>query len=138
PWRTLPVEVQELILHGSGRRVLPFSYLNERGKVTLREHSFEGIVPNLERRYRETDSSAVREELAKYISDAGCPACAGSRLRREARHVHIGSAADAPTLHAISRMPLGAARDFFLKLEMSGHKAQVAEKILKEITSRLE
>ncbi|HEX5803054.1 MAG TPA: excinuclease ABC subunit UvrA, partial [Azospira sp.] len=134
PWNELPEEIQKLVLFGSGRQVIPFSYLNERGRATIREHSFEGIVHNLERRYKETDSVAVREELSKFISDSVCPTCDGTRLRLEARNVRIGGA----TLHQISRMPLGEARDFFLNLKMSGHKAQVAEKILKEITSRLQ
>jgi excinuclease ABC subunit A len=134
PWNELPEEIQKLVLFGSGRQVIPFSYLNERGRATIREHSFEGIIPNLERRYKETDSVAVREELSKFISDSVCPTCEGTRLRLEARNVRIGGA----TLHQISHMPLGEARDFFLKLTMTGHKAQVAEKILKEITSRLQ
>ncbi|MBI2308789.1 MAG: excinuclease ABC subunit UvrA [Rhodocyclales bacterium] len=134
PWNELPEEIQKLVLFGSGRQTIPFSYLNERGRATIREHSFEGIVHNLERRYKETDSVAVREELSKFISDSVCPSCEGTRLRLEARNVRIGGA----TLHQISRMPLGEARDFFLNLKMSGHKAQVAEKILKEITSRLQ
>ncbi|MDQ5907148.1 MAG: excinuclease subunit, partial [Pseudomonadota bacterium] len=134
PWNELPEDIQKLVLFGSGRQVIPFSYLNERGRATIREHSFEGIIPNLERRYKETDSVAVREELSKFISDSVCPTCEGTRLRLEARNVRIGGA----TLHQISHMPLGEARDFFLKLTMTGHKAQVAEKILKEITSRLQ
>ena len=134
PWCELPDEIQKLVLFGSGRQVIPFSYLNERGRATVREHTFEGIINNLERRYKETDSVAVREELSKFISDSVCPTCEGTRLRLEARNVRIGGA----TLHQISHMPLGEARDFFLKLTMTGHKAQVAEKILKEITSRLQ
>ena len=134
PWNELPEDIQTLILHGSGRQTIPFSYLNERGRATVREHSFEGIINNLERRYKETDSVAVREELSKFISDSICPTCEGTRLRLEARHVRIGGA----TLHQISHMPLGEARDFFLNVKMSGHKAQVAEKILKEIASRLQ
>ncbi len=134
PWNELPEDIRQLVLFGSGRQTIPFSYLNERGRPTIREHTFEGIVHNLERRYKETDSVAVREELSKFISDSVCPTCEGTRLRLEARNVRIGGA----TLHQISRMPLGEARDFFLDLKMSGHKAQVAEKILKEITSRLQ
>jgi excinuclease ABC subunit A len=133
-WNALPEDIQKLVLFGSGRQMIPFNYLNERGRNTVREHTFEGIIPNLERRYKETDSVAVREELSKFISDSVCPSCEGTRLRLEARNVRIGGA----TLHEISHMPLGEARDFFLKLTMSGHKAQVAEKILKEITSRLQ
>ncbi|MDX9706110.1 MAG: excinuclease ABC subunit UvrA [Azospira sp.] len=138
PWNELPADIQKLVLYGSGRQMIPFSYLNERGRATIREHSFEGIIPNLERRYKETDSVAVREELSRFISDSTCPACEGTRLRLEARHVRIGADAGGATLYQISHMPLGEARDFFLNLKMSGHKAQVAEKILKEITSRLQ
>ncbi len=134
PWGELPDDIQQLVLFGSGRDLIPFSYFNERGRATVREHSFEGIINNLERRYKETDSVAVREELSKFISDSTCPTCEGTRLRLEARHVRIGGA----TLHQISHMPLGEARDFFINLKMTGHKAQVAEKILKEITSRLQ
>src|SRR5574343_1688924 len=134
PWCELPDDIQQLVLFGSGRDLIPFSYFNERGRATVREHSFEGIINNLERRYKETDSVAVREELSKFISDSTCPSCEGTRLRLEARNVRIGGA----TLHQISHMPLGEARDFFVNLKMTGHKAQVAEKILKEITSRLQ
>ena len=134
PWNELPEDIQQLVLFGSGRQMIPFSYLNERGRNTVREHTFEGIINNLERRYKETDSSAVREELSKFISDSVCPSCEGTRLRLEARHVRVGGA----TLHQISHMPLGESRDFFLTVKLSGHKAQVADKILKEITSRLQ
>ncbi len=129
----LSEEVKQIVLFGSGREVLPFQYINERGKPVLREHSFEGIIHNLERRYKETDSVAVREELAKFISNTSCPHCAGTRLRTEARNVRVGE----KTLHEINRLPLGEARRYFEQLEMTGHKAQVAEKILKEITSRI-
>ncbi len=138
PWCELPDDIQQLVLFGSGRDLIPFSYLNERGRATVREHSFEGIINNLERRYKETDSVAVREELSKFISDSTCPTCEGTRLRLEARNVRIGAGPGALTLHQISHMPLGEARDFFVNLKMTGHKAQVAEKILKEITSRLQ
>ena len=133
PFGELTDEVRQIVLFGSGREVLTFQYINERGKPVLREHSFEGIIHNLERRYKETDSVAVREELAKYISNQSCPHCAGTRLRTEARHVRIGE----KTLHEINRLPLGEARRYFDQLQMTGHKAQVAEKILKEITSRI-
>ncbi|MBL8414934.1 MAG: excinuclease ABC subunit UvrA [Propionivibrio sp.] len=138
PFADLPESTRKVLLHGSGRETVPFNYLNERGKSTIREHSFEGIVGNFERRYKETDSVAVREELAKLISNKICPGCTGARLREEARNVRIGTSADALTLHEISRLPLGQARDHFLALHLLGNKAQVAEKILKEITSRLQ
>ncbi|MCE1241668.1 excinuclease ABC subunit UvrA [Oryzomicrobium sp.] len=138
PWNELPEATREILLFGSGKEAIAFQYLNERGKYVLKEHAFEGIIPNLERRYKETDSLTVKEELAKYISTRPCPTCEGTRLRKEARHVRIGQGDQGKTLHEISRMPLAAARDFFFNLEMTGHKAQVAEKILKEITSRLQ
>ncbi len=133
PFENLPEDVREVVLFGSGRRTIPFQYLNERGRLVLREHTFEGIVHNLERRYKETDSAAVREELAKFISNTTCPHCQGTRLRTEARNVRVGS----KTLHEINRLPLAEARYFFDTLKMTGQKAQVAEKILKEITSRI-
>ena len=121
------------MLYGSGRTEINFRYLNEKGTRFDRSHTFEGIIPNLERRYRDSDSNAVREELAKYISNSACPTCAGTRLRVEARHVRVGD----KTLHEISRLPLGEARNYFNCLQLAGAKAQVAEKILKEITARL-
>ena len=138
PFADLPENVQQIVLYGSGRETIPFIYLNERGHQSRRQHTFEGIVRNYERRYRETDSVAVREELAKLISNKTCPSCEGARLREEARNVRIGSNAQAQTLHELSRLPLASARDHFLELELAGNKAQVAEKILKEITSRLQ
>ncbi len=134
PFNELPEDVRQVVLYGSGDESLPFQYLNERGKLTVREHTFEGIIPNLERRYRETDSSTVREELAKYVSDTVCPDCQGARLRKEARYVQVGDR----TLYEISRLPLRDCRDYFDTLKLQGHRAQVAEKILKEISARLE
>ena len=133
PFEQLPEAVRQVVLSGSGRQVIRFRYLNEKGTRFDRDHTFEGIIPNLERRYKETDSQAVREELAKFISNTSCPHCAGTRLRVEARHVRVGD----KTLHDISRLPLGEARNYFNLLTLSGNKAQVAEKILKEITARL-
>jgi excinuclease ABC subunit A len=134
PFNELPEETRQIILFGSGEESLPFQYLNERGKLTVREHTFEGIIPNLERRYRETESSTVREELAKYVSDTVCPSCEGARLRKEARYVQVGER----TLYEISRLPLRDCRDYFADLKLQGQRAQVADKILKEITARLE
>ncbi len=138
PFGELPDNVRQVILYGSGREQLPFSYLNERGRSTVREHAFEGVVVNLERRYKETDSLAVREELARLISNQTCPACQGSRLREEARNVRVGSKESARTLQEISRQPLTVTRDYFLSLQLPGNKAQVAEKVLKEICNRLQ
>jgi excinuclease ABC subunit A len=142
PFSELPEAIRNVVLYGSGRDTIAFRYLNERGRTTAREHAFEGIVCNFERRYRETDSLAVREELAKLISNKICPSCDGARLREEARNVRIGnesvSGSEALTLHEVNRLPLAQARDYFLALKLAGNKAQVAEKILKEITSRLQ
>ncbi|MEO8411055.1 MAG: excinuclease ABC subunit UvrA, partial [Propionivibrio sp.] len=138
PFANLPENVQQVVLFGSGRETIQFTYLNERGHKSVRQHAFEGIVRNYERRYRETDSVAVREELAKLISNKTCPSCDGARLREEARNVHIGAGPESLTLHEVSRLPLAKARDHFLGLGLTGNKAQVAEKILKEITSRLQ
>jgi len=133
PWNALAEDFRTLVLYGSGRTEINFRYLNEKGTRFDRSHTFEGIIPNLERRYRGSDSNAVREELAKYISNSACPTCNGTRLRTEARHVRVGD----KTLHEISRLPLGEARNYFNCLQLAGAKAQVAEKILKEITARL-
>jgi excinuclease ABC subunit A len=133
PFEELTEEIQRVLLYGSGKEQIKFRYLNERGTRFDRNHTFEGIIPNLERRYRETDSAMVREELSKYLASCPCPECAGTRLRKEARFVFIGQR----TLPEISSLSLIQCRDFFNLLQMSGHKAQVAEKIVKEITSRL-
>ena len=129
----LPAEAQQIMLHGSGKEQIRFRYLNERGNRVDKTHAFEGIVPSLERRYKETDSVMVREELAKYLNHKPCPECVGTRLRREARHVLIGD----KNIAEISHLSLINTRDYFNLLKMDGHRAQVAEKIVKEITSRL-
>jgi excinuclease ABC subunit A len=134
PWEMLPDAVQQLVLDGSGKEKIAFRYPGERGRSALREHAFEGVVPNLERRYRETDSVVVREELAKYLHTRTCPECDGTRLRREARHVKIAD----QTLHEVSSLPLRSALPFFLGLQLPGAKGQVAERIVREVASRLE
>jgi excinuclease ABC subunit A len=133
PFETLTEAVRQVVLFGSGRESIRFRYLNEKGQRIERSHPFEGIIPNLERRYRETDSLLVREELAKYLNQKPCPECGGARLRREARHVFVGG----KTIAEISRLSLIDCRDFFNLLKLSGQRAQVAEKIVKEITARL-
>ena len=138
PFETLAENIQKIVLYGSGKEIIRFCYLNEKGSRFDRNHTFEGIIGNLERRYKETDSVAVREDLAKLISNKVCPSCQGARLREEARNVRIGSGDNALNLHEISRLPLVQARDHFLALALAGNKAQVAEKVLKEITSRLQ
>ena len=133
PFEALPEEVREVVLHGSGRHKISFRYLSDSGRMVAKEHPFEGIIPNLERRFRETDSVAVREELAKYRATQACPACDGTRLRSEARHVLVGG----QPLHRLGRLPLGACRDFLDGLALGGQRALVAAKIVKEISDRL-
>jgi excinuclease ABC subunit A len=137
PFAKLPERVQNIVLYGSQGEKIAFTYLSERGRPMIREHAFEGIIPNLERRYRETDSVMVREELAKYLNDKPCPECGGTRLRREARHVKVGNGADARAIFEVSGWPLKEAATFFSRLSLEGHKAAIADKIVKEIVSRL-
>ena len=133
PFETLPENIRHIVLYGSGKEVIEFRYLSERGTTFNREHAFEGILPNLERRYRETDSPTVREELAQYQSHRACPDCGGARLRKEARYVYVGQ----QPLHEISAWPLTRSHQFFESLNLEGNKKQIAEKILKEISERL-
>ncbi len=137
PFVRLPERVQQILLTGSGDEKIPFTYLSDRGKPMMREHTFEGIIPNLERRYRETDSQMVREELAKYLNSKPCPECAGTRLRREARFVKVGTGNDARAIFEVSEMPLRAAAAHFEGMVLDGHKAAIADRIVKEIVSRL-
>ncbi|MGO4307465.1 excinuclease ABC subunit UvrA [Cupriavidus sp. RAF12] len=133
----LPPNVQQVVLHGSGEEEIPFTYINEKGRTTVRAHVFEGIIPNLERRYRETDSVAVREELAKYQNNQPCPVCHGTRLRTEARHVKVGEDDQARAIYEINGWPLRDALTYFLTLNLHGAKREIADKIVKEITARL-
>ncbi|MEL0584611.1 MAG: excinuclease ABC subunit UvrA [Candidatus Thiodiazotropha sp. (ex. Lucinoma kazani)] len=133
PWEALTKKVQKIILQGSGRESIEFSYYNDRGRSVKKSHPFEGIIPNMQRRYRETDSNAVREELARYISSQSCPDCAGTRLTQAARHVFI----DKHNLPEITCMPIGQAKSSFMKLKLPGKRGKIAEKILKEIDQRL-
>ena len=133
PFRDLPERIRQVVLHGSGEEHIAFAYPNARGHRTRSRHPFEGILPNLQRRYRETESSAVREELAKYLSVHPCPECGGTRLNRAARHVFI----DDRNLPQISALPIGEARDFFITLSLPGRRGRIAEKIVKEIQDRL-
>ncbi|WP_179401246.1 excinuclease ABC subunit UvrA [Burkholderia guangdongensis] len=133
----LPEKIRKVLLFGSGKQTIPFAYINERGRTTVREHVFEGIIPNLERRYRETDSVAVREELAKYQNNQPCPTCDGTRLRREARFVRIGAGGDARAIFEISGWPLRDALGYFSALSLDGAKREIADKVIKEIVARL-
>ena len=133
PFDQLALETQQLILNGSGKTKIAFKYPGERGKPILREEAFEGIVPSLERRHRETDSMAVREELSKYISTKTCPECDGTRLRTEARNVKVGD----KTIHELSAMSLKDSFQWFDKVKLTPQKMAIADRILKEISSRL-
>jgi excinuclease ABC subunit A len=133
PWEMLDERIQNLILHGSGGEKIAFRYAGESGRASVKEHAFEGVIPNHERRYRETDSAVVREELAKLRNTQPCPECGGARLRREARHVKLGS----HTIYEISSWPLRLTNEFFSKLGLEGAKQQIAERIVREIANRV-
>ncbi|NCY11597.1 MAG: excinuclease ABC subunit UvrA [Burkholderiaceae bacterium] len=137
PFEKLPKKAQDLILYGSGDASIPFEYLNEKGRSVVREHPFEGILANFERRYRETDSGAVREELARYQNIRACPECNGTRLRKEARFVKVGDGQQARAIYEISALPLREAQDYFNSIQLKGAKREIADKIIKEIASRL-
>ena len=130
----LDSSIQQLILHGSELEDVEFNYLNDRGDIVKRKHPFEGIVPNLERRYRETESTSVRDELAKYLSTQACPDCKGSRLCSSARHVWVGE----KNLPEVVRLPVGDAHQYFRQLRLPGRRGEIADKILKEIGERLQ
>ena len=134
PYEDSPQKIKDIVMHGSGKEEIEFQYMNDRGDVVIRKHPFEGILNNMARRYKETESMSVREELAKNISNRPCADCGGSRLRPEARNVYIGSI----NLPQISEKSIGESLEFFQRLTLTGQKAQIAEKILKEIKERLE
>ena len=134
PFGKLSKKAKQIILHGSGNKPVSFRYLNDRGDEIVRNHPFECIIPNMERRYRETESDAVREELAKYLTVADCQSCNGSRLNRAARNVFIEST----TLPDVIRFPVGDALSHFKQLTLEGKRGEIAEKILKEIRERLQ
>ncbi len=133
PLNTLTKEQMDKLLYGSGDEAIEFSYLRHKGQGVVRHHSWEGIIPNMERRYRETESSSMREELAKYINSQTCPDCSGTRLRLEARNVFI----DETTIDQIVHRSIGDALAFFEALKLTGNKAEIADKIVKEIHDRL-
>jgi excinuclease ABC subunit A len=132
PFNKLSKKHRQIILHGSGKEEVCFSYINDRGDVFQRTHSFEGIIPNMERRYRDTESQSVREDLAKYLSTQHCPSCEGTRLCEDARHVFV----DGRTLPSIVAMAVGDAEDYFTRLKLEGRKGEIADKILKELRAR--
>ncbi|QBG35789.1 excinuclease ABC subunit UvrA [Litorilituus sediminis] len=133
PFNTLSKEAQKVVLYGSGKQEIEFKYMNDRGDVVFRKHPFEGILNNMQRRYKETESNAVREELSKYLNSQHCPDCNGSRLRLEARNVFI----DNTPLPTVAEFAIADALEFFQGLNLTGQKGQIAEKILKEINDRL-
>ena len=141
PFEELPLPVQHAILHGSGQEQIKFSYAMDSGaaagKKLAKKHPFEGILPNMERRYHETDSVAVREELARYRSMQPCPECAGTRLRSEARHVKVGEGDQARAIYEISHATLRESLNYFSGLKLHGAKADIADKVVREIGSRL-
>jgi len=134
PFEALPQRAQDIVLHGSGDEKIAFRYPGEKGRTAVKEHAFEGILPNLERRYRETDSVAVKEELAKYLNTRACPECDGTRLRVEARNVRVAGL----NIHQISALPLRQSQPFFEMLELPGSKKTIAEKIVREIANRVQ
>ncbi|WP_096084818.1 excinuclease ABC subunit UvrA [Agaribacterium haliotis] len=133
PWKKLRKKHREAVLYGSGSEEIDFRYVNDRGNVYERSHSFEGVIPNFERRFRDTESNSVREELAKFLSTSECPSCGGARLREEARHVFINE----QNLPELTTLPIGEAFDYFNQLSFSGAKHEIAEKIIKELQDRL-
>ncbi|NBS13091.1 MAG: excinuclease ABC subunit UvrA, partial [Gammaproteobacteria bacterium] len=133
PWNSLSEEAQRKVLYGSGEEAIDFSYVSDRGRHVQKSHPFEGVVRNLERRYKETDSQSQRDELAKLMTQAPCPACEGSRLNDAARSVFIGD----ERLPALVRLPIATCYAFFETLSLPGRRQEIAEKILKEIQARL-
>lgn len=133
PFKKLSKKHQKYILKGSGKDVIDFHYVNDRGDTVTRSYPFEGILPNMERRYRETESNHVREELSKYLSSQSCPDCGGTRLRKDARHVLIKGL----NLPSITGMTVAESADYFNKLKLTGNRAKIADKILKELQDRL-
>lgn len=133
PFSSLPEKAKEVVLYGSKGKAITFKYVNERGDIMQRKHPFEGIIPNMERRYRESDSNSVKDELSKYLSQQPCQACGGDRLRIEARNVFVANT----NLPTITTMSIAEAHDFFSHLTLEGARGQIAEKILKEILDRL-
>jgi len=134
PYKALPKNIQKMLLYGSGKREIDFTYVGQKGQLYQRQHVFEGIVHNMQRRYRETDSNHVREDLAKYLSTQACPECHGARLNEQARHVFVAG----KNLPDISAMAIGDAYQWFTTLNLDGKQGKIAEKIVREICLRLE
>ena len=138
PFEQLAKSAQDAVLNGSGKTAIPFTYVNERGRTVVKEHTFEGVVNNLARRYRETDSMAVKEELAKFINEKKCPSCEGARLRIEARFVKVGTGKQEKAIYEIAEKPLRESLSFFEQLKLKGAKKEIADRVVKEIISRLQ
>jgi excinuclease ABC subunit A len=132
PFEELSKKHRQTILHGSGKQEIAFAYVNDRGDVFKRTHPFEGIIPNMDRRYRDTDSQSVREDLAKFLATQPCPDCDGTRLRTDARHVFV----DERTLPSITDMSVGESEVYFGQLQLEGRRGEIADKILKELRAR--
>jgi len=137
PFEQLPEQVQHTVLRGSGTQRIPFAYLTDGGKASTRSHVFEGVIPNLERRYKETDSTHIREEIAKYLNTKACPACNGTRLRSEARNVRVGPRGADQPIWVVSRWTLGQTQAWFAALQLPGAKQAIGDRIIREITNRL-
>jgi len=141
PFEALPQAVRQVVLHGSGAEEIAFSYVLDsgarKGKEITKHHPFEGIIPNMERRWRDTDSAAVREELARYRQCQLCPACHGARLRPEARAVRVGEGDQALAIHQVSELTLADGQRWFEALQLAGSKAEIAARIVREIAARL-
>lgn len=133
PYKNLPKAIQQIILYGSKNEEIQFQYVNDKGDVRKKRHPFEGVIPNLERRYHDTDSEYIREELARYIANQDCPECQGTRLRIEARNVFVGKC----SLPAITSLSIGDCRHYFETLKLTGRRKEIADRILKEIIERL-
>jgi len=134
PFENLPDNFKQVLLYGSGSEEISFTYINTRGDKVQRQHPFEGVIPNIERRYRETESNMVRDELARYLNNQPCPSCDGSRLKESSRHVFINK----ETLPDLAKLPIGIALEYFESLVLTGKRGEIADKILKEIRLRLE
>ncbi len=134
PFESLPAEIRQIILYGSGKEVIAFRYFGGRGRGVVKRHPFEGVLPIMERRYRETDSNVVREELAKYLSSKPCPECQGTRLNQAARHVFVAGR----NLPQVTSLSISECLDFFRNLQLEGRRGAVADKIVKEIRARLQ
>jgi excinuclease ABC subunit A len=133
PYNKLPENIRQIILYGSGKEQIEFDYYHESGKKTRRTYAFEGVINNMDRRYRETESNMVREDLARYLTSSACPECKGARLKLEARHVFVGD----KSLPAVAALAISDAQAYFKQLNLEGRRGKIAEKILQEINSRL-